>query len=79
MMKRELVRFESLFSPSVSAWVTQSAISDNYYTELYSTIGSSESDFFVRAVILNPKSRLGKSVNYFNSLSSARILSEKLL
>ena len=29
MMKRELVRFEFLFSPTVSAWVTRSAISEN--------------------------------------------------
>ena len=44
---------------------------DSYYTDLYSTIGSSEEWFCVCvcAVILNTKSRLGKSVNSFNSLS----------
>ena len=90
MMKRELVRFEFLFSLHWY-WIVECIIKlmiraeclsvghaigyfwksliDNYYTELYSTTGSSEEWFFVRAVILNTKSKLGKSVNSFHSLS----------
>ena len=89
-MKRELVRFEFLFSLHWY-WIVECIIKlmiraeclsvghaigyfwksliDNYYTELYSTTGSSEEWFFVRAVILNTKSKLGKSVNSFHSLS----------
>lgn len=63
-----------MLEPRVSAWVTPSAISENrsltiiilrYITLLVAL----RSDFFVCAVILNTKSRLGKSVNSFRELT----------
>lgn len=74
----------------------RSAISENRSLTIIilsyiALLAALRSDFFVCAVILNTKSKLGKSVNSFNSLSinqqdvsrtdgnDRRILSEKLL
>ena len=62
-----------MLEPNVSAWVTRSAISENCSLTIiilrYITLLEAlRSDFFVCAVILNTGSRLGKSVNSFNSL-----------